>query len=205
MRRLAGSVTLCWLSIAPIGALLLSPAAANAQQSADLPNASSVASLSDTELGVQATYRFTENPARACPAAEEYVRRGLRTTKAIAIQETVLPFCKKRAGLSVPSQRALFPGRYTCLRVGFAGNQVADDLFIHANGGYEVGGGTGRYTARDSEIVFDGGPWATARSRWVGQFVPAGSGAKVPTIVIRDQRDVLAGNKRDLQWCNLAR
>lgn len=185
-------------------ALALVPVAADAQNFADGTGPGPPTALSDVDLGVRATYRFTENPARACPAAEEYVRRGLSTTKAVAIRDTVLPFCKRRAvALAVHRSTTPIPGRYTCLRVGFVGNQVADDLVLRADGTYEVGGGTGKFALGTGGIIFSSGPWMTSRTNWVGKFVPQGAEAKLPTIVLRDQRDVLAGNKRDLQWCNL--
>lgn len=190
-----------------LSALLILPVPAYAQSFPDGTGTAPASELSNTDLGVRAAYRFTEYPERACPAAEEFSRRGVQNSKSFAIAETILPYCRKlkTASRRAPASVSAPPlGRYTCLRTGFTGNSVADDLTIQAGGRYSVGGGAGQFSYSGNSLVFATGPWATARSNWIGQFVPAGASAKYPTIVVRDRRDVAAGNKRDLQWCNFA-
>lgn len=163
--------------------------------------------LSNSDLGIRAAYRFTEFPERACPAAAEFVRRGIQSTKTSVVTQTVLPYCRRQSStVATSASPAARPptGRYTCLRIGSVANAVADDLTVAGAGRYSVGGRSGEFSYADGTMTFASGPWATSRSSWVGQFKAAGPGAKDPTIVVRDLRDVSAGNKRDLQWCSLA-
>jgi hypothetical protein len=85
-------------------------------------------------------------------------------------------------------------------------NRLAPDLTLRAGSRYAAMGASGRYTfdRRTRTLTWVDGPLATARTDWVGVFVPAGQGAKDPTLVVRSRRDIADGNKRELQWCNHA-
>jgi hypothetical protein len=193
--------------------------------------ASRLAGMSLTDLGILATDRFTEHPESSCPAAREYARRGEKNSKAAAV-EVVLHYCDENGyGVSGKSARARPAGppplgRYACLSMGGVAesdgsvrdpvfgktptktvrNRVAPDIRLTAPGRYSTLDASGTYTydAATRTLTWTAGPLSTARTQRVGIYVPAGHGAKDPTIVIRDRRDVAAGNKRDLQWCNLA-
>ncbi|MCP3735448.1 hypothetical protein M9979_11265 [Sphingomonas sp. RP10(2022)] len=162
--------------------------------------------LGDSDLGTRATYRFTEYPERACPAAAEYLRRGVADSRAVAIRETIAPFCRKRAVRVAPSPSGAVPppGRYVCMRLASSGNTITGDLRLQPGGGYSFAGDAGRYRIADGLMTFVGGPFATTTTHWVGQFHPPGPRFALPTIALRTQADVAAGNARDLQWCNLA-
>lgn len=198
--RVMAIALLCGVSI---GVLEAAPAAAQ--------DAPSLAQMSDVDIGVLATNRFTEYPERACPAAEEYLRRGIHSTKETAIRETVAPYCR-RNGHGVPKAGAAAPvggggppvGRYVCLRMGNMQNAPADDLIIGAGNKYTVAGTKGQFARAGSSIQWTSGAWATGRTGWVARYDAPGPTAKYPTIVLRLASDVAAGNKRDLQWCNLA-
>ena len=91
------------------------------------------------------------------------------------------------------------------MRLSIAGNTTSGDLRLLPGGNYNFAGSTGRYAVASGMMTFLGGPLDTSKTHWVGQSHAAGSSAAQPTIAIRTQADVAAGNSRDLQWCNLAR
>ncbi|WP_295813742.1 hypothetical protein [uncultured Deinococcus sp.] len=97
-------------------------------------------------------------------------------------------------------------GRYACLRLALSGNVPAPDITLLRAGAYRAAGGAGTVTYDSSTrtLRWRGGPLDTAKTRWVAVYVPAGPGAKEPTLRVRALADVVAGNAHDLQWCTLA-
>lgn len=100
-------------------------------------------------------------------------------------------------------QRYQLPlGRYTCARVN--DSSALPDLKLVSRDRYENADKTGVYVYEASERRIE---WLTGAisKQLVGFYVPKGvDNSANDTIIVRDKKDVDAGNDRDLWKCNLA-
>lgn len=110
----------------------------------------------------------------------------------------VISFAGSNAG-----QRYQLPqGRYTCASVN--SSSALQDVKLVSKDKYESGDKVGIYVYEASERRIEWLSGAISR-QLVGFYLPKGvDNSSHDTIIVRDKRDVDAGNNRDLWRCNLA-